>query len=332
MQFPELRMRRLRRSKTMRRLVQETVLTTHDLVYPLFVIPGHGQKHPIGSLKNQFHLSPDQALEVCKQAFGVGVGSVILFGLPEHKDAQGTDSFSAAGPVQQTIRLIKHELPDMVVMTDVCLCQYTDHGHCGLLAEGTGVVQNDTTLVQLGRMALSHAEAGADIVAPSDMMDGRVAAIRETLDDAGLTDVAILAYSAKFASAFYGPFREAAHSTPQSGDRKTYQMAPPNAREALREVALDVQEGADMLMVKPALPYLDILVRMREQFDLPLAAYNVSGEYAMLCTAADAGLLDYRQAMLESLTSIKRAGADLILTYFAIDAAKALNQGGAFVF
>ncbi|NUN14083.1 MAG: porphobilinogen synthase [Myxococcales bacterium] len=332
MQFPELRMRRLRRTKTMRRLVQEVVLTTNDLVYPLFVIPGHMQKHPIGSLKNQFHLSPDEALTVCKQVWDLGIGSVILFGLPEHKDSMGTDSHSTNGPVQQTIRLIKQQIPDMVVMTDVCLCQYTDHGHCGVLSEQSGVIRNDESLALLGQMALSHAEAGADVVAPSDMMDGRVAAIRDTLDDAGLTDVAILAYSAKFASAYYGPFREAAHSAPQSGDRKTYQMAPPNAREALREVALDIQEGADMVMVKPAMPYLDILVRMRQEFDLPLAAYNVSGEYAMLCAAADAGLIDYRQAMLESLVAIKRAGADLILTYFAIDAAKTLHQGGAFVF
>jgi porphobilinogen synthase len=287
---------------------------------------------PISSLAGQFHLSPDEAAALAQEAYGLGVPSVIVFGLPEHKDDHGSEAASPGGTVQEAVRAIKAAVPEMVVMTDVCLCQYTDHGHCGALHKTTGEVLNDETLELLALTAVSHAAAGADFVAPSDMMDGRVAAIREALDEAEHESVGILSYAAKFASAYYGPFREAAHSTPQAGDRKSYQMSPANGREAMREVALDIAEGADMVMVKPAMPYLDILSQMRAAWDLPMAAYQVSGEFAMIHAAADRGLMDLERTMIESLVSIKRAGADLVLTYFALEAARYLRDKGPFAF
>ncbi len=327
MSFPNVRLRRLRRRPALRRLVQETALAPDDLVLPLFVVPGENVREPIGALEGHYHLSADEAERVAAEAHEAGVGGVILFGLPARKDPLGDEAADPQGPVQETIRRLRRSLPELVVMTDVCLCQYTTHGHCGHVDSDTGEVLNDSSLGALARMALSHAEAGADIVAPSDMMDGRVGAIRRALDEAGFSNVAILSYAAKYASAFYGPFREAADSAPQHGDRRSYQMAPPNRREALREVALDVEEGADIVMVKPAMPYLDIVADVRAHFDLPLAAYQVSGEYAMIQAAAARGWLDRQAAMFESLTAIRRAGADFILTYFATEAARLLQRG-----
>jgi len=318
------RPRRLRRGAGIRRMVRETRLAVDDLVCPLFAVHGSGVRREIGSMPGQHHLSVD---EIARDAEGIarlGIPAVILFGLPAAKDPVGLENFAPDGIVQQAVRAIKAATPELVVVTDVCLCEYTDHGHCGLV-EG-GEIANDPTLDILCRVAVSHAEAGADIVAPSGMMDGMVGAIRDALDASEFPDVAILSYAAKYASHFYGPFREAADSPPRFGDRRGYQMDPANAREALREMALDVDEGADILMVKPALPYLDVIRRAREEFDLPLAAYNVSGEYAMIKAAAASGWLDERACALESLLAIKRAGADMILTYWARDAARWLAE------
>jgi len=323
MGFPEIRMRRLRSSATMRRMVRETSLSVNDLIYPLFIRAGRGIKKPIASMTGCFHISPDLIAEEAAEIASLGIPAVLLFGLPEKKDERGSEAWSETGPVQQAIREIKNRTPDLLVVTDVCLCEYTSTGHCGVICDRK--VDNDPTCELLAKMALSHAQAGADIVAPSDMMDGRVRAIRDVLERNGFQEVAILSYAAKFASAFYGPFRDAAESAPAFGDRKTYQMDPANAREALREIELDLEEGADMVMVKPALSYLDVIRRARERFDCPLAAYNVSGEYMMLNAAADAGLIDRETAMMEVLTSIKRAGADIILTYSAKSAAKLLR-------
>lgn len=330
-------------------MVRETSLSVNDLVYPLFIRAGEGLKKPIPSMTDCFHFSPDLIADEAAEIASLGIPAVLLFGLPKKKDEQGSEAWSEDGAVQQAIREIKKRTPDLLVITDVCLCEYTSTGHCGIIKEGTGShrgmgfqsmsrrqgadaagvsgpkVDNDATLDLLAKMALSHAQAGADVVAPSDMMDGRVRAIRDVLERNGFKDVAILSYAAKFASAFYGPFRDAAESAPAFGDRKTYQMDPANPREAIREIELDIGEGADMVMVKPALPYLDVIRRARERFDCPLAAYNVSGEYMMLNAAADAGLIDRDNAMMEVLTSIKRAGADIILTYFAKRAAQLLK-------
>ncbi len=325
-------MRRLRTSATMRRMVRETALSVNDFVYPLFVRAGTGLKKPIASMTDCFHISPDRIADEAAEVAGLGIPAVLLFGLPAGKDEQGSEAWAENGVVQQAIRAIKKRTPDLLVVTDVCLCEYTSTGHCGVikpaapLRVGDVKVENDATLELLAKMALSHAQAGADIVAPSDMMDGRVRAIRQVLECNGFDHVAILSYAAKFASAFYGPFRDAAESAPAFGDRKSYQMDPANAREALREIELDIEEGADMVMVKPALSYLDVIRRARERFDCPIAAYNVSGEYMMLNAAADAGLLDRDTCMMEVLTSIKRAGADIILTYFAKKAARLLRS------
>ena len=314
------RPRRLRASTGIRNMVRETQLSVHDFVYPIFVVPGINIKKEIPSLPGQYHLSADQALEAAKQASALGIPAVLLFGLPEYKDAKGSSAWDMKSPVQRAMALIKKSLPDLIVIGDVCLCEYTDHGHCGLLKGQE--VDNDPTLDLLARVAVSQAKAGADMIAPSDMMDGRVAAIREALDVEGFANRSIMAYSAKYASAFYGPFREAADSAPKFGDRRAYQMDPANVREALKEVDLDVSEGADIIMVKPALSYLDVISKVRENFELPVAAYNVSGEYAMVKAAAANGWMEEQRTTLEILTSIKRAGADIIITYHALDAAK----------
>jgi len=306
-------------------MVRETVLTPDDLIHPLFTVQGKNVKEPIPSMPGQFHLSVDQIVGTAAQIYELGVPAVMLFGLPDSKDPLGTRAYAADGIVQQAVKAVKNKLPELVVITDVCLCQYTDHGHCGVVEKGN--VDNDATLDLLARTALSHAKAGADMVAPSDMMDGRVAEIRDTLDESGFSHVPIMSYAAKYCSAYYGPFREAADSAPQFGDRRTYQMDPANAIEAIREVTLDVEEGADIVMVKPALAYLDVIYRVREEFDLPVAAYNVSGEYAMIKAAEKMGWLDGQRAMMETLTAIKRAGADMILTYFAAEAAETLQSG-----
>ena len=322
MSFPSVRMRRMRRSEALRRLVRETRLSRDDLVLPLFAVPGSGVREAVASMPGVYRLSADQIAEEAKAVADLGIPAVILFGIPEQKDARGSGADAADGIVQRAVAAAKRAAPELCVITDVCLCEYTDHGHCGLL-DGEEVA-NDPSLERLAATALSHARAGADIVAPSDMMDGRVAAIRASLDAAHFESIPILAYAAKYASAFYGPFREAAESTPAFGDRRGYQMDPPNQREALREMQLDLEEGADILMVKPALPYLDVLAEARRRFDVPLAAYHVSGEYAMLMAAAERGWLDGPRAMLESLVAIKRAGADFILTYAAKDIAARL--------
>ncbi len=322
MSFPSVRMRRLRRSEALRRLVRETRLSRDDLVLPLFAVPGSGVRQAVTSMPGVFRLSADQIAEEAKAVADLGIPAVILFGIPEAKDARGSGADAADGIVQRAVAAAKHAAPELCVVTDVCLCEYTDHGHCGLL-DGEEVA-NDPSVERLAATALSHARAGADVVAPSDMMDGRVAAIRASLDAAHFESIPILAYAAKYASAFYGPFREAAESTPAFGDRRGYQMDPPNQREALREMQLDLEEGADILMVKPALPYLDVLAEARRRFDVPLAAYHVSGEYAMLMAAAERGWLDGPRAMLESLVAIKRAGADFILTYAAKEIAARL--------
>lgn len=323
MLFPDYRPRRLRHTEGLRRLMRETVLRPQDLILPLFAVPGKQVRNPIPSMPEQYQLSVDYLVEECRKAYQAGIPAVILFGLPEQKDALGTSAYNRNGIVQKAIKAVKAALPELVVITDVCLCQYTDHGHCGVVEKG--VIDNDSTLDLLARTALSHAQAGADMVAPSDMMDGRVGEIRDALDEEGFQNVPIMAYSAKYCSAFYGPFREAADSAPQFGDRRTYQMDPANGLEAVREATLDAEEGADILMVKPALPYLDIIYRIRQELDLPVAAYQVSGEYAMLKAAAQNGWLDGSRGMLESLTAIKRAGADMILTYFALEAARVLE-------
>ena len=321
---PYLRPRRLRVSEGLRAMVRETVLHVEDLVYPLFLVPGEKIKKEIPSLPGQYHLSVDQAVLVAQEAWELGIRSVLLFGLPSYKDEHGSCAWDFQQPVQQAMTAIKKVLPEMVVIGDVCLCEYTSHGHCGLLAGET--VDNDPTLALLTKVAVSQAQAGADIVAPSDMMDGRVKAIREALDDGGFTQVSIMSYAVKYASAYYGPFRDAADSAPQFGDRRSYQMDPANAREALREAALDVEEGADFLMVKPALAYLDIVRQIKDTYLLPLATYNVSGEYAMVKAAAQQGWIDEKKIVLETLVSMKRAGADIIITYHAMDAAKWLQE------
>jgi len=318
------RPRRLRRTESIRALVRETVVRPEDLIYPLFVVPNSRAKVEIGSMPGVFQLRVREAVEEAARAFDSGIRAVLLFGLPEFKDAIGSSSWDPSGPVQSAIEAIKRQVPGMTVMTDVCMCEYTDHGHCGVIVDrnGTKDVDNDQTLELLVKQALSFANAGADFVAPSDMMDGRIGAIRGALDDKGFTDIGVMAYSAKFASGFYGPFREAAESAPQFGDRRTYQMDPANAREALYEMDLDVEEGADIIMVKPALSYLDIIRGARDNFPLPVAAYNVSGEYSMVKAAAERGWIDGPRVMNEILTSIKRAGADLIITYHALEFAK----------
>jgi porphobilinogen synthase len=320
MSFPTHRPRRLRRTEALRNLVQETRLTTAGLIYPMFVCPGTNVRQEVTSMPGVAQQSVDKILEECREVESLGIPGVILFGLPESKDATGASSTSPHGVVQGAIEAIRKANLKLVVITDVCLCEYTDHGHCGVIENGE--VANDATLAILANQALSHARAGADVVAPSDMMDGRVAAIREKLDDHKFENLPILAYAAKYSSAFYGPFREAAQSTPQFGDRRSYQMDPANAREALKEVALDLEEGADMVMVKPALPYLDVVRRVRDTFDVPVGAYNVSGEYAMVKAAVANGWLDERRTVLEILTGIQRAGADIILTYHAKDVAR----------
>jgi porphobilinogen synthase len=308
-------------------MVRETQLRVDDFVYPLFAVHGRGVREPIASMPGQFRLSVDELLRECKDAASMGIPAVLLFGLPADKDPRGSEAYADDGIIQQAVRAVKETIPDLLVVTDVCLCEYTSHGHCGVVEEGR--VRNDPTLDLLARTAVSHVEAGADMVAPSDMMDGRVAAIREALDENGNQETPIMAYSAKYASAFYGPFREAADSTPQFGDRRSYQMDPANSVEAMREVALDVDEGADIVMVKPALPYLDIIAKVKSEFGLPVAAYSVSGEYAMLRAAGQLGWLDEEAAMMEALTGIRRAGADIIITYFAKAAARILERGRA---
>ncbi len=328
MAFPNIRMRRLRTSDSMRRLVRETTVTVDNLVYPLFVRKGNRLKEPIKSMADCFHFSPDTIVKEAEEVAKLGIPAVLLFGLPDKKDKTGSEAWAEDGAVQDAIRQIKDAVPELVVITDVCLCAYTSTGHCGVIKDGQ--IDNDATCELLAKISLSHAQAGADIVAPSDMMDGRVKAIREALEANNFKDVAIMSYSAKFASAFYGPFRDAAESAPDAStglaDRKTYQMDPANARQALAEIALDIEEGADIVMVKPALPYLDIIYRARQRFDCPIAAYNVSGEYMMVCSAAQAGLVDKDAAMLEILTAIKRAGADIIITYFAKKMAKSSSK------
>ena len=328
MAFPNIRLRRLRKSDAMRRLVRETTVTVDGLVYPLFVRKGNRLKEPIKSLTGCFHFSPDTIVKEAEEIAKLGIPAVLLFGLPSKKDKTGSEAWAEDGAVQTAVRQIKDAVPELLVVTDVCLCAYTSTGHCGLIKDGK--IDNDATCELLAKVALSHAQAGADIVAPSDMMDGRVKAIRECLEKNDFPDVAIMSYAAKFASAFYGPFRDAAESAPDAStglaDRKTYQMDPANARQALAEMALDIEEGADIVMVKPALPYLDIIYRARQRFDCPIAAYNVSGEYMLIHDSASAGRIDKSAAMLETLTAIKRAGADIIITYFAKDAAKMLKR------
>ena len=322
--YPEERMRRLRRAPWLRDLVRETSLSASDLVWPLFAVHGQGIRREIPQLPGQHHLSVDTLVKEAVEAQALGVRAVILFGIPAAKDAIGSEAYAEEGVVQRAVRALRQQAPDLGVMTDVCLCEYTDHGHCGKVVDGE--VDNDATLELLGKVALSHARAGADLVAPSDMMDGRVRFLREALDRHGFQHVGILAYAAKQASSFYGPFREAAHSSPRFGDRRGYQMDPGNRREAMREMRLDAEEGADILMVKPALPCLDLLREARDRFDHPLAAYQVSGEYAVIRAAAERGWIDGDAMMLESLTAIRRAGADFVLTYFAKDAARALAR------
>ena len=321
---PLYRSRRLRESALLRRMVRETRLAVENLILPLFTVPGRGVREPIPSLPGVARLSIDELVKEAKDAASMGIPAILLFGIPTNKDPRGSEAYAEDGIVQQAARIVKETIPDLLVVTDVCLCQYTSHGHCGVVEDGR--VKNDASVDLLARVALSHVEAGADVVAPSDMMDGRVAAIREVLDEAGYTETPIMAYSAKYASAFYGPFREAAQSVPQFGDRRSYQMDPGNAVEALREVGLDVDEGADIVMIKPALPYLDVIARVRQEFGLPLAAYSVSGEYAMIKAAARLGWLDEERVVMEALTAIRRAGADIIITYYAREAARALRS------
>jgi len=324
MAFPIQRLRRLREKEPLRRMIRETSLTTNDLIYPIFVTEGQGRREPIASMPGQSRLSIDLLVKEAVEIKALGIPAVILFGIPDRKDERGTSGFDPDGIIQRALRTVKSEVPDLVLITDVCIDEYTSHGHCGIVRQGK--ILNDETLDCLRAMAKTHAQAGADMVAPSDMMDGRVAAIRDELDRAGFVDVPIMAYAAKFASCFYAPFREAAHSSPQFGDRQSYQMDPANKREALREIDLDIEEGADIIMVKPAMPYLDVISAARERTLLPIAAYQVSGEYSMIKAAAQAGWLDESRAMLESLLSIKRAGADTILTYFAKEAARLLQS------
>ncbi len=330
MGFPELRLRRLRQNENIRRLVRETRLSTDDLIMPLFVRPGKGIKQPIPSMPGNFQMSVDKLVEEVKALEGLGIPGVILFGIPEKKDEMGSDAYADQGIIQQAIIAIKKEVKNVLVITDVCLCEYTNHGHCGFIRKdektGHADVDNDMTLELLAKEAVSHANAGADIIAPSDMMDGRVGVIRDSLDEEGFSHIPIMAYSAKYASGFYGPFREAAESTPGFGDRSSYQMDPHNALESIREVALDIEEGADIVMVKPALAYLDIIRMIKDEFQYPVAAYNVSGEFSVVKAAAEKGWIDEKRVALEILTGIKRAGADMILTYWAKDAAQWLKK------
>src|SRR5262252_7191628 len=322
---PLYRPRRLRESPLVRKMVRETSLKTEDFIYPLFAVHGRGVREPIAPMPGQSRLSIDELLKECKDAASMGIPGVLLFGIPQEKDARGSEAYAEDGIIQQAVRAVKETIPDLLVITDVCLCEYTSHGHCGVVEDGR--IKNDPSLELIARTAVSHVEAGADMVAPSDMMDGRVAAIREALDESGYQETPIMAYSAKYASAFYGPFREAADSAPQFGDRRSYQMDPANGMEAMREIALDIDEGADIVMVKPALPYLDIIARAKGEFGVPLAAYSVSGEYAMIRAAGRLGWLDEERAMMEALTSIRRAGADIVITYFAKDVARILERG-----
>jgi porphobilinogen synthase len=323
MLFPDYRARRLRQKSGLRRMIRETRLSPDNFILPVFAINGKGVKNPIPSMPGHFQLSVEAVVELARKAFERRIPALMLFGVPDKKDSLATSAYDRNGIVQKAVKAVKDALPEIVVITDVCLCQYTDHGHCGFVDGET--IDNDATLDLLTRTALSHARAGADMVAPSDMMDGRVAEIRATLDENNLSHVPIMSYAAKYCSAYYGPFREAADSAPKFGDRRTYQMDPANALEAIREVTLDIEEGADIIMVKPALAYLDIICRVREEIDLPVAAYNVSGEFAMIKAAAKMGWIDGERVMMETLTAIKRAGADMILTYFAVEAAEALN-------
>ena len=325
MPYPVFRPRRLRESALLRKMVRETRLDVGHLIYPLFAVHGRGIREPIPSMPGQCRLSVDELVKEAKDVAGMRIPAVLLFGLPNAKDPRGSEAYAEDGIVQQAIRAVKDTIPDLLVITDVCLCQYTSHGHCGVVEDGR--VKNDPTLDLLARTAVSHVEAGADMVAPSDMMDGRVAAMREALDEGGFQETPIMAYSAKYASSFYGPFRDAAESAPQFGDRRSYQMDPGNAIEALREVGLDVDEGADIVMIKPALPYLDVIARVKGEFGLPVAAYSVSGEYAMIKAAGRLGWLDEERAMMEALLAIRRAGADLVITYFAKDVARLLESG-----
>jgi porphobilinogen synthase len=322
MNFPVYRPRRLRKNENFRRMIRETYLSPDDLLLPLFVRPGKGIKQPIASMPGHFQFSIDVLIEEVEEAKSLGIPGIILFGIPEKKDEKGSEGYSENGIVQKAIRALKDQIEGILIITDVCLCEYTNHGHCGVVKDGQ--VLNDETLELLARQALSHVRAGADMVAPSDMMDGRVGAIRKALDENGFSDIPLMAYAAKYASSFYGPFREAAESKPQFGDRKSYQMDPANGDEALREVRLDIEEGADIVMVKPALPYLDIIYQVKQTFNIPVAAYNVSGEFALVKAASQMGWVDGEQVMMESLISIKRAGTDLILTYFAKEAARKL--------
>ena len=322
MPFPVNRPRRLRLSAVLRRAVRETSVEREDLIYPLFACPGEGVKNEVGAMPGNYQMSVDGIVEECREVQSLGIPGVILFGLPESKDVEASGAYDDDGIIQRAMRAIKAEVPDLLVIADCCLCEYTSHGHCGRIVDND--VDNDSTLELLAKTALSQAQAGADIIAPSDMMDGRVGAIREALDDNGFSNLPILSYAAKYASGFYGPFREAADSAPQFGDRNTYQMDPANQREAMREIELDIEEGADMIMVKPAMPYLDVIYRAKQEFDLPVAAYQVSGEFSMIVAAGQNGWIDRQRVMMESLTSIKRAGADLILTYFAKDAVRLL--------
>ena len=323
MSFPIVRMRRLRRNEALRDMVAETTLTVNDLIYPMFVCHGSGIKEDVGSMPGVARYSVDLLVEECKRIHGLGIPAVILFGIPEKKDPLGREGYSDQGIIPMALRALRKQVPGLILICDVCLCEYTDHGHCGILDKGE--VHNDATLELLAKASLAYARAGAHMVAPSDMMDGRVIEIREALDEAGFENMPIMSYAAKYASAFYGPFREAADSTPSQGDRKSHQMDPRNVLEALRETALDIDEGADIVMVKPAMPYLDVIARVRDEFELPVAAYQVSGEYSMILAAAQNGWIDRERCIMESLISIKRAGADMILTYFAPDAAKMLG-------
>lgn len=322
--FPEYRARRMRANENIRRMVRETTLSPDDFILPIFVIGGKNVKNPIASMPGHYQLSVDNAVKLAKEAYELKIPAIMLFGIPDKKDALGTSAYNKNGIVQKAIKEIKNKVPGLVVITDVCLCQYTDHGHCGFIEKG--IIDNDITIDLLGKISVSHAKAGADMVAPSDMMDGRVAEIRAALDENDKPNTAIMSYAVKYCSAYYGPFREAAESAPKFGDRKTYQMDPANSDEAVREATMDVEEGVDIIMVKPGLPYLDIIYRVKEEIDLPVAAYNVSGEYAMIKAAAERGWVDEKKITLETLTSIKRAGAKMILTYSAIDAAKYLQE------
>lgn len=325
MQFPTYRGRRLRRGESLRRMVRETALRVDNLILPLFVREGKGVKNPIAAMPGHFQWSVDTLRKEVEEARSLGLRAVLLFGIPEAKDEQGSAAYASDGIIQRAVRELKSAFPELIVVTDVCLCEYTSHGHCGVIKNND--VDNDATLVLLARMAVSHAQAGTDMIAPSDMMDGRVGALRKALDEEGFSGIPLMSYAAKYASGFYGPFREAAESAPKFGDRSTYQMDPGNAREALREVRMDIEEGADIVMIKPALPYLDVIARVRAAFDVPIAAYNVSGEYSMVKAAAALGWIDGERVMMECLLSIKRAGADLIISYFAKEAARKIAAG-----